>query len=58
MAKTLEDRISQVEEKLVALSKLVEGASLKKMKRQIRGLKAKSKKLTKDVGRTRKGRTK
>ena len=52
MAKDLEDRVSELEEKVAALSTHLEGdtaAGLKKMKRQIRSLKDRSKKVEKDL---------
>ncbi len=49
MAKTIEDRITRLEVKVDELSKLLKASSLKKMKRQIVGLKAKGRKLAKDV---------
>jgi len=51
MAKTLEDRISRLELQVGDLSKVLKVGSLKKMKRQIIGLKEKSRKLAKDVKR-------
>ena len=55
MAKTLEDRVTRVEEKIDALARILKGSRLKKMKRQIVGLKEKSKQLAKDVGRAKRG---
>ena len=54
MAKTIEDRITRLEVKVDELSKLLKASSLKKMKRQIVGLKAKGRKLAKDVNRSKK----
>ena len=54
MAKNIEDRVSELEEKVASLSKYLEGdtaAGLKKMKRQIRSLKDRNKKVERNLKR-------